>query len=115
MLCHVVTYPPCSRRQYIEVATLCKRRWILRNDLHMVRQIRRCDRISRCSQDGERVAGGDDCGARHKGERTPFNMRIGKIDTTDGHRASALPERMNCFSESAAPGLSDHRRSEPYA
>jgi hypothetical protein len=42
-------------------------------------------------------------------------MRIGKIDTTDGHRASALPERMNCFSESAAPGLSDHRRSEPYA
>ncbi len=99
MLCHVVTYPPCSRRQNVKVAALCKRRWILGNDLHVVRQIRRCDRISRRSQDSERVASSDDGGARHKRERPPFNTWIGKIDTTYGHSAAALPQRMNCFSE----------------
>lgn len=91
MLCHVVTHPPCSRRQNVKVAASCKRRWILGNDLHMIRQIRGCDRISRCSQDSERVARSDDGGARHKGERPSFNMWIGKIDATDGHSAAALP------------------------
>ncbi len=91
MLGHVVTYPPCSRRQNVEITTLRKRRWILRNDLHMIRQIRRCDRTSRCGKDTEGVTGGDDCGALNKGERPPLYMRIGKIDSTDGQCAATLP------------------------